>query len=402
MKNYQDTETGQLWAFDDGVDPHALNNRNIPTTLSEKVIPQPSPTHVWLDGEWISESEVPEGYEPPISSVPSYNPAWMVFLSPYTFVLPDSEKTWEISTEQINSNSYDADKLSQAVAILPLSNTKCIHALISYDGAIAIPRNADYPSNEKATESINHILCAILLGGIHVEVLYPKDLMCGSLHDEQDVFSNTPSMHSRLRHKWASIPERTPLMHPRILRTSDMQNAYAHGLSVIQAIPNLSPFFLLNGYSALNYQNRSDALSSLWIVVEQLTWFLWKNNFLGTPKSHLKKVKSRYKVLSQRRQLDNISSKHELFNLAGIISDKCFDVLSVARKKRNDLMHEGLVPDFSTIANLWLYLSDLIETASGITSIKMRQLVFFDPPNYGIANRDNFDEWKTLTERLSH
>jgi hypothetical protein len=35
--------------------------------------------------------------------------------NPYTIVLPDVEDKLEISIEQINSNSYDGDKLSEPV-----------------------------------------------------------------------------------------------------------------------------------------------------------------------------------------------------------------------------------------------------------------------------------------------
>ncbi|PTR05987.1 hypothetical protein C8R32_11459 [Nitrosospira sp. Nsp5] len=71
MKTYQDTETGQLYAFDDGIDPFKLDNRNIPTTLSETVIPRPSELHVWVNRSWVNNTEVPRGYKPPISSVVS-------------------------------------------------------------------------------------------------------------------------------------------------------------------------------------------------------------------------------------------------------------------------------------------------------------------------------------------
>jgi hypothetical protein len=35
--------------------------------------------------------------------------------NPYTIVLPDVEDKLEISIEQINSNSYDGDKLSEPI-----------------------------------------------------------------------------------------------------------------------------------------------------------------------------------------------------------------------------------------------------------------------------------------------
>lgn len=113
MKTYQDTETGKLHAFDDGIDPYTLNNRNIPTTLSETVIPQPSDAHVWLNGNWIKNTDAPEGYKPPTSSIPAYNPAWAAFIKPYTVIISDKKDKIEISIEQINSNAYDEGNLAQ-------------------------------------------------------------------------------------------------------------------------------------------------------------------------------------------------------------------------------------------------------------------------------------------------
>lgn len=123
MKDYQDTETGKIHSFEDGVDPFSLNNRNIPSTLSETVIPKPSESHVWLDGTWIKNSEVPAGYKPPVSSVPVYNPAWISFLfEPGTVVLPDTEDMFEITLEQINANIYNGRKLSEIASRLPITS----------------------------------------------------------------------------------------------------------------------------------------------------------------------------------------------------------------------------------------------------------------------------------------
>ncbi len=62
-------------------------------------------------GDWIKDTEVPAGYKSPMSSVSSYNPAWIAFINPYTFVLPDLAGTFEASIEQVNTNSYDGSIL---------------------------------------------------------------------------------------------------------------------------------------------------------------------------------------------------------------------------------------------------------------------------------------------------
>ncbi len=418
MKHYQDTETGQIWAFDDGVDPFKLNNRNIPTTLSEKVISKPDETHVWFNGAWIKESEAPKGYKPPVSSVPAYNPAWVSFLfPPYTIVLPDSEDIGNISFEQASLKFYDNEKLSAVVTALPLRKAENIPALITYDGAIAIPRNADYPSTEIAIESINRILCASLLGGIHVEAIDARGLVCGSLYREKDIFVNNPTFHGRLRHKDASVQELfSTLMHPRIVRVSELNNAYLHGIKVLEAISNFSPIFLLRGYSALLYRNWNDALSNLWIVVEQLTWHVWEKHFLSDATLHPKSMKTRLKSLKDDNRTWSISVKHELLWQTKFISEECYVSLSLARQSRNDLVHKGGIPDPTTIGNLWKGIFELLESASGIAQLGMRQLITFvetptttlvfqfnrpiEYPELGFPEKNNFDEWQELSNKL--
>jgi len=397
MKNYQDTETGQVYAFDDGVDPLTLNNRNIPTTLSENVIPKPSESHIWYNGAWAKDTEVPKGYVQPESSVPSYNPAWVSFLRPYTTVIQSEEEKLIISIDQVNSGSYGSDKLSKVVATLPLSEGEA-HALISYDGAIAVQRNVTCSTTDKAVDSLNRILCAILLGGIHTEVIYQQDLSCGSLNQKKDIFVYNPSLHSRLRHQWASLEERIILTHPRVLQVSDLINAHKFGDSVIGAITNFSPFFLLHGYSAMVTQNRTDALASLWVVVEQLTSYLWDNRFLGNSDFHpAQDINGRKKALKDNRTWTT-SVKHELLWQKGVFSEKCLLFLMSARKQRNKLVHAGTAPEFVVIRNLWIGLSEMFEAASGLNQAGMQQLVPFEPQDLGYQKNSNFDEWNALSD----
>ena len=207
-----------MYAFEDEVDPFALalTNRNIPKTLSENVIPKPSEAHVWFNGGWIKNSDAPKNYEQPTSSIPTYNPAWVVFLQPYTAVLVTPRDKLEVTLEQINSNSYDNDKLSKVVMSLPLSETG-LQAFVTYDGAVSIPRNDQFPTNELAITGFNRILCSILLGGMHVEVVSPSELYSGTLLNGTDIFLHNPTIQGNLRHKLTPITDRMlPLMHPPI------------------------------------------------------------------------------------------------------------------------------------------------------------------------------------------
>lgn len=400
MKTYQDTETGKLHAFDDGVDPFKLNNRNIPTTLSEIVLSKPSESHVWLNGDWVTGAQVPIDYRPPISSVPAYNPAWIAFLMPYALVLPDEEEWVQISLDQVNSNYYGGNKLSKITAILNFAN---ICALVSYDGGIGIPRNENCRTLDAAIDEVNRIFCAVLLGGLHAEVVGPAELLCGSLEDQKELSVVNVGIHNRLRHGWGSIQERIEhLMYPRILRASQLRNAYLHGIKVICAINNFSPFFLLHGYTAMVYQNRSDALSSLWIVVEQLTSFIWEKKILNDANIDFKNIKKIRKLLNKDYRTENISVRHDILRDTQIVSVECFEGLSFVRYKRNDLVHDGAIPAFEVVKQLWECLFELFECASEVPSIEMRRLVSIKTPELDLPGKINFDEWNALAKTLNH
>lgn len=412
MKNYQDTETGQIWAFEDGENPFTMNNRNIPPTLSETVIPKPSDTHVWHNGRWIEDSEKPIGYEPPISSVPIYNPAWISFLFPLgTIILPDEEDMFKITLEQINANTYHSEKFSEIVTTLPIPNSSNnLPFLICYDGAIAIPINEIHPSKELAVDTVNRIIGAIFLGGIFIEAIDYRKIEVGSLLEGgKNVFSYIPSNHNNLRNHWASITDRLVLTHPNIIYVSKLQNAYNVGNKLLDAINSFSPVFLLRGYFALQNWNLSDALNNLWIVVEQLTSFVWKHKFL-VQTTQPTKMKNRLDSLKNDNNTWSIAVKHELLWQTKFLSEDCYDKLSSARTLRNNLVHRGKVPDHITVENLWIALFELFETASGISLKELRQLTTYlenetsenliflrhtssDYKNSNLPPKTNFDEW---------
>lgn len=401
MKHYQDTETGLIHAFEHGVDPVALNNRNIPATLSEAIKPKPDDSYVWHQGDWIKQEEAPPGYTQPVSSVPSYNPAWMGYLFPYTAVHRDETSGLNISLDQINANSYDGNKLAEVVATLPLGTSSGIPALISYDGAIAIPQCEDFPCKADGVSKLNEILCSLLIGGVHTEVLHSNDLVVGALQDRTRLFAYTPSLHTQLRLNWAAINDRlSPLMHPRMLMAVEIQKAYSQGQQVIRAVHNFSPLFLLNGYTAMVYRNNSDALNNLWITVEQLTEYLWAGNYVKNKSAFPARVAKCHAHLKKKPGLDKISAKHKLLRLSKIISKECYKTLNQARSKRNDLVHDGIVPDLQIVEGLWKALPQLIEVASGIRELGVRRLWGGGANNWAIPARTNFDEWTELATKV--
>ncbi|MHB1175030.1 MAG: hypothetical protein ACYCZJ_07900 [Sulfuriferula sp.] len=401
MKHYQDAETGQIHAFEDGIDPHTLNNRNIPTMLSEDIRPKPDDSYVWHQGDWIKQEDAPPGYTQPLSSIPSYNPAWMAYLLPYSAVYRDEASGLNISLDQINANFYDGNKLAEVVATLPLGTPCGIPALISYDGAVAIPQCEDFPCKADGVNKLNEILCSLLLGGVHTEVLHSNALVVGSLQDGIRLFAYTLSLHTRLRFNGAVITDRLqPLMFPRVLMVTEIQEAYSQGQQVVKAIHNFSPFFLLNGYTAMVYRNNSDALNNLWITVEQLTDYLWTEYYVKNKSTFPARVAKCHDHLKREKQLKNIWAKHQLLRLSKIISKECHKALCQARNKRNDLVHDGIVPDLQIVEALWKALPELLEVASGIRELCVRRLYGGGANNWSIPARTNFDEWAELATKV--
>lgn len=399
MQHYQDTETGMIYAFDDGFDPLKSDNRNIPRTLTSELKQKPDSAHVWHKGEWTTLGNAPPEYTPPISGVPSYNPAWMAHLYPYTAICKDANSGLGITLNQINANTYPGEKLAEVVASLPLGNPSGIPALVSYDGAVAIPQCDDFPNKTDGVRKLNEVLCSLLLGGVHAEILHSDKVVIGSLHEKTSLFSYTPSLHSSLRLNWAARADRIVLlMPPRILLVEEMKNAFLQGQRVIQAIDNFSPLFLLGGYTAMVYRNNSDALNNLWISVEQLTAHLWLHRYNKTTLTP--RVARCHATVNKQIKSDQIWAKQRQLRLAKIITKDCHKALSTARQSRNDLVHHGKIPNSRLIELLWGVIPELIEAASGIESLGLKMLGGGLVDNWGIPKKTDFNEWRELARDI--
>lgn len=387
MKVYQDTETGQLWSFNDHEDPYSMSNRNIPKTLSEVVKNKPDASSVWFDGDWISRELAPPDYTPPVSSVPSYNPAWMAYLRPYTAIHRDINSSLAVTLDQINGNSYDGTKLAEVIGILPLDIPSGIPALVSYDGAIAVPQCQDIPSRSDGLDKLTEIFCSLVLGGVHAEALSPSDLEVGMLQDKTQLVSCNLSLHMSLRLNWASLGDRVmPLTCPRVLTYKDLRCAYDRGQKTLRALRDLAPAILLNGYTGMVYRNDRDALSNLWIAVEQITEIFLKSHPV--------------KITKKRRYKLKIFDKHQFLCSEKIITHECLDALNDLRRARNDLAHQGIVPTPETVKKLWAVLAQLITLASGNEVTLAEGFPGRGGFDAKAPPRTNFDEWYEVATKF--
>lgn len=401
MKNYQDKVTGQIYTFEDDFDPFLSENRNIPKTLSKNIKPKQSDTSVWYEEGWIERKDAPINYEEPISRVPSYNPAWMLHLRPYSVIISDKQPQLNFTLDQINSNSYDGMQLSKVIGVLPLDSDNSLDALLSYDGTIAIHQSEIFPTESDGIKNLNVILCCLLLGGIHTEVLHPDELVIGTLHENKYLFSYLPSLHSQLRCNWASITERIqPLMYPRILHLKDLQKAYVDGREIVNSIPNFTPYFLLNGYSYLVNHNNNDALNNLWIVVEELTEILWNNIYIQRKHTYHSCVQKSHAHLKNQLKKNLIFAKHKQLRLSKIITRKSYKILDSVRDVRNDLAHRGMQPNRQVVIELWQILAELFEVATNSQNVSLKKLSVGQELNWNSPLNTNFDEWQELVSQI--
>jgi hypothetical protein len=401
MKYYQDTITGQIYAFENHVNVEKLmqTSRNIPKTLIDKVKEKPSNNHIWYDGEWINKENKNMNYKEPIYEVPIYNPAWITFLFKEGTILFNSENKFEITLNQINKNSYNGKELSKIITILQ-DNEKnsTLPILITVDGSIMLPVHETYKTKEIAVNKMNEIISALFLGGLNINAIHLGDLEQGTLQEGGEYsFSYMPSSYNRLRNNWASNSELNVLLNPNYIDVENIKNAYSIGIDLLNNI-SFSPIYLVQGYHSMQLWKTADALSNLWIVIEQLTTLIWN-----------KRIEEKTKKLMQITNVrtENIDIKLKVLREYNIISEAIFQLLDKNRKNRNKLLHEGKLPDHNLVEKLWIILFKMFEIASNKKLDKLYEITidkqsnnvkrFYDNTHKKLINKQNtnFDEWKS-------
>lgn len=402
MKHYQDTITGQIYAFTeyDNVEKLMQTNRNLPKTLIDNVKEKPSNNHIWYQGDWIDEKDKPIDYKEPISEIPSYDPAWITFLFEPLVLISKTKDDFVVSLDEINSNLYDTRILSKFVAKLKdYDENSQLDILVTFDGSIMLPIDENYNTPEKAINKFNEIIGALFLGGILVKPIDLTKLHQGCIIENGGSnFSYIPSPNNDFRNKSASITERIKAHHPNHIEVEEFAEAYNFGMSIIKKI-NFSPIFLALGYHYLNQGKIAESLSNLWIVIEQLTDFLYKSKI---DTSLLKVLK---RVLPKKI---NIETKHIILHEAQIINENIFQILLSNRRDRNNLLHEGKIPNRDNVIKLWTILLDLLEivTDTKLTKLQKNSKLILNRnlDNHVkdiVPKKTNFEQWKIDIKNIS-
>lgn len=401
MKHYQDTITGQIYAFyeSDDVEKLMQTRRNIPKTLTDNVKEKPSDNHIWYNGDWIDEKDKPIEYKEPISEIPSYDPAWITFLFEPLVLISKNKNDFVVTLDEINTNLYDTRILSNFVAKLKdYDENSKLDILVTFDGSVMLPVDENYNTPEKAINKFNEIIGALFLGGILVKPIDLTKLHQGCiLEGGSSNFSYTPSPNNDFRNKSASITERIKAHHPNHIQVEEFIEAYNFGINIIKKV-NFSPIFLSLGYHYLNQGKVAESLSNLWIAIEQLTDLLYKSKI----DTSMAKVLNR--ALSKNI---NIKIKHDILHEIKILNEQTFQILKRNRTDRNKLLHNGTIPNRENVIQLLTILLDLLEVAieTKLEKLQKNSIMILNRNLYNhvkniTPKKTNFEQWKKDSEIL--
>ncbi len=335
------------------------------------------------------------------------SPAWVTYLIPFQIIRPDNSPPYSVTLDEINHNKYDHGALSKVVATITEPELENMALLVCLDGGLALPAIAPYEHVEKAIERFNRVLCAFLLGGIEVEAIDSRHVVSGSLHKRtyiwpvNDGLSLDAHLHAGLRTRVASSFDSIVLHEPRNTEVSHLIAAYRSGAAILEAIDNLSPTFLLRGHTELKYENWSNALANLWIAVEQITDHLWENTFLQDPKIQLKGLPKRLKSLREDSRTWTLLVRQEMLWQVGILPSQSYELLFPARQARNNLIHEGAVPNSDVVRGLYEAVLQLIETICKTKPLGIRAMDI-GTESQPVEKRilSSFKDWVILSEEF--
>jgi hypothetical protein len=298
--------------------------------------------------------------------------AFVTFLNPFCIIRPDKEPNYAVPLDEINNNTYNHGQLCRIVASIPVPQLKGTPLLICADGAIAAPITSILQTRDDLLDTLNSVMCSLLLGGHLCEAIDTRDIVCGSLLEDYAVWptdlggSLNARLHILIRMRIASNLDRIRLVDPKNIPVSRFFQQYRTGNDLLTKLPNVSPTLLLRGVTEMRYHNLTDALSNLWIVVEQLTELLWQDVFLARNENHpIPDIPNRRRSLDEDTRTWSMSVKHELLFQKKIISAAVYAKIHPARKARNDLVHKGLRPNADLVENLFSGILDLVHSATG-------------------------------------
>lgn len=332
-------------------------------------------------------------------------PCWLTYIHPYTFIVPDGEKPWVITLDEINKVSYNHSKLLRVVTKFETEDNQ-LDSLICYDGTIAIARHGKFQEKNEAINYFNRILLALNLSGFYVEYVDHRDVVSG-VFEEGWKISNTEMggsalshLHSKNRWRVGSNMDTIHFDNVRILSVGEFKKILKSGLGILNAIPNLSAKFLNIGLTEIMYGNWDLVLSNLWISSEQLIDYIWHTKFLASvEKDSVTQISGRKQSLKEDNRTWSATVKQEILFQTGIIDQNTFIYLFNARKVRNKLVHEGKAASEDIAVGIFSAVINLLQILAGRENIKIAlPSKGIRKSENGVPNSEVFDAWREVPD----
>lgn len=314
--------------------------------------------------------------------------ALITYLAPFRIVEnDDTAEAWSATIEQVNKQEWDYVGLHELVGGIDVGLAPPYHMVVGRDGALALPPISELQNDQAAVEFLNRCLAALLLGGVYCEAITLDSLDLGCIIDWKYIrswnhgTSASNTFHRHIRYKNASALEAINLYKPRVIRMGELVAAMKVGLSTLEQLDPVRGEYLLKGATGLARRDWGSALTNLWIVTEQLLERLWQREVVN-PVRAMQGSKSRRSQLEDYRTWTS-ATRLEMLHQKGVIDLDTLEILSKARKARNDLAHRGEHPTEGDANACLSGLRKLIEAVLGNRALPFLSL---DLSNHSISD----------------
>lgn len=295
---------------------------------------------------------------------------YVTYVYPIQFVVHENEKI-DFTIEEINSLSYDHSLLHRIIGTITNHfDNRNVEYLVCGDGAIGIKVEEDI-SEDDIVLHYNDLLCKMFLGGMQVEAITNRDIVKGDIYESKSIWpvgfgeSWNSHIHAELRMKVVGVTDAILLFQPegRTITIEEIRRKLEEGNKIANTIPNLSTFHLLNGITEFNHRNWSSSLTFLWIVVEEITDYLWLQNIIS--KVTGENSKKRKENLKDMRTY-SMAVKQEILLQIGVLNEKIYNDIFSIRQVRNKLIHEGVMISENKAKLLYDSVKELLVLVSGM------------------------------------
>ena len=296
------------------------------------------------------------------------NEVYVTYIYPLMFVVHEDEET-DFSIDEINNLSYDHSLLHRIVGTIPnCFGNKMVEYLICGDAAVGIQMKEDI-SEDDVLLHYNDFLCKLLLGGMQVEAVTNKDIVKGEIYASKSIWpvgfgeSWNSHVHAELRMRVVGATDAILLYQAknRAITIEKIKRHLEEGTRIANKIPNLSTFHLIHGITELKYRNWSSSLTYLWIIVEEITDYLWEKNIVD--KVDGSNSKKRKENLKDTRSY-TMAVKQEFLLQVGVFDIDVYNDIFSIRQARNKLIHEGVMIPESKAKLLYASIMKLLDMIS--------------------------------------